>query len=812
MMLRQKIFRAFLQLAFGLLLAISIAAVLIHQYLKTQEELTNLKNFGHIIAEAVEKHGVSFLNNVKSNSVRVTIIDPDGDVEYDNVADVRTLDNHFNRTEVTGAFENGESSARRFSDTLKLQTYYHAIRLDDGRVLRVSFTSESIFIYTQRFTLFLIVLLAFLVLACYYIATVLSRSLIEPIDKINLNDLNSLIDPLSVTYTELKPFIYRIAEQQREIDERINLLRQKSNEFSTITKSLSDGLVLLNAKGNIVSINKTARRIFAVTKENCLNQSYLAIDNSQYMHDMMANAANKPKQIMNIVRDGRDFEVRFSKIQDNGQCIGYVLIILDVTEKKRTEQLRQEFTANVSHELKTPLQSIIGYAELMANGLVQPKDIKPFAERIFKQSSCLKTLIEDIIFLSHLDEGQVAVINEVNIKEICNEVFDHLQEKAMERMVLLTVRGPEMSFSAVPRYIYELIYNLVDNAIRYNKEHGRVNVILKETNNKYVITIQDTGIGIAHEDQFRIFERFYRVDKSHSRLTGGTGLGLSIVKRVVLFHHGKITLLSRLGEGTTFTITFYKKKLHELVLKNEKRQQELKEEAELERQRELERTSNKTSVTCDATKEVYKPTFGTNSHAHEGTASSSIESTDLTEAQAEGTDNAAKSKHVDTKFSIISPDAFNHSDDEWPDTTDQNDTKHPREIKPKFATDENGNQIMIIADGSGIDDEGADDISQDGEKDTTALSTASDDKSLSADIDHDTNAVTDNKAAKNVTKNVSAGTDVVSDTYSDKASDSYADASPDIDATRDAEATRDANADAYQDVAENKSTKASSNE
>lgn len=713
-MLRQKIFRAFLQLALGLLLAISIAAVLIHQYLKTQEELTNLKNFGHIIAEAVEKHGVGFLEAVKSDSVRVTIIDPDGKVEYDNVADVHKLDNHLTRIEVNGAFENGESSTRRFSNTLKLQTYYHAIRLDDGRVLRVSFTSESIFIYTQRFTLFLIVLLVFLICACYYIATALSRSLIEPIDKINLNDTNSILDPLTVTYAELRPFVMRIAEQQREIDERINMLRQKSNEFSAITKTLSDGLVLLDAKGYIVSINKTARRIFSVTKEDCLNQSYLAIDNSQYMHDMMNNAATKPKQIMNITRDGRDFEVRFSKIQDNGQCVGYVLIILDVTEKRRTEQLRQEFTANVSHELKTPLQSIIGYAELMANGLVQTKDIKPFAERIFKQSSLLKTLIEDIIFLSHLDEGQVAVINDVNVKEICNEVFDHLQEKALERMVLLNVRGPDLIFSAVPRYIYELIYNLVDNGIRYNKEHGRVDILLKETTNKYVITIEDTGIGIAHEDQFRIFERFYRVDKSHSRLTGGTGLGLSIVKRVVLFHHGKITLLSRLGQGTTFTVTFYKKKLKELVVKNEKRQEELRLENERERERELARKSNKTSTTTAAIKELYT-TSGVTALAASATSDNSTASTSagaiagadaIADASTGAThsDGVHKAKTVDTKISIISPDAMGNNDDEWPDTTENALANGSVPDKPKFGTDDEGNEVMIIADGSGIDE------------------------------------------------------------------------------------------------------------
>lgn len=571
--MRKKIFHAFLKLSVGLLIILSVAAVLIHQFLKTQDEIKHLENFGTIISSAINKHGPDFLKDVPYDWVRITIINPDGSILYDSEVDAKHLDNHLNREEVERALLSGQSSTRRFSDTLQKQTFYHAIKLNSGQVLRLSFTSDSLYLYTQRFTIFLIVMMVLLTIGCYYVATLLSRSIIEPINKVNINDIRSLSEPDNNTYVELQPFLWRIGMQQHKIDEQFQELRLRSNEFQTITKSMSDGLVLLNAKGNIVSINKIARKIFGVTKENCINQSYKAIDNSDFIQEMMDLASTEPKQTKTIEKDGREFEIRFGKINDNGTCLGYVLIIFDVTEKNRAEQIRQEFTANVSHELKTPLQSIIGYSEMMANGFVQSDDIKHFASRIHKQSSRLKTLIEDIIFLSHLDEGQIAIMEELSVKTICHEVFENLQEKAQERQVKLLIQGDDICFVAVNRYIYELIYNLVDNAIRYNKEQGKVTISLHSTNNKYLITVSDNGIGIAPQEQARIFERFYRVDKSHSRQTGGTGLGLSIVKRVVLYHHGKIRISSKLNEGTVFTITFYKDKLHELYDENKIKQE-----------------------------------------------------------------------------------------------------------------------------------------------------------------------------------------------------------------------------------------------
>lgn len=571
--MHKKIFHAFLKLSIGLLIVLSITAVVIHQFLKTQDEIKHLENFGTIISSAINKHGPDFLRAAHYDWVRITIINPDGSILYDSDVDAKHLDNHLNREEVEEALYAGQSSTIRFSNTHQKQTFYHAIKLNTGQVLRLSFTSDSLYLYTQRFTIFIIIMVVLLTIGCYYVATLLSRSIIEPINKVNINDIRSLLEHDNNTYVELQPFLWRIGMQQHKIDEQFQELRLRSNESQAITKSMSDGLVVLNAKANIVSINKVARKIFGVTKENCINQSYKAIDNADFLQEMMNFANNQPKQTRSIIKDGREFEIRFSKINDNGNCLGYVLIILDVTERKRAEQIRQEFTANVSHELKTPLQSIIGYSEMMANGFVQSDDIKHFANRIHKQSSRLKTLIEDIIFLSHLDEGQIAIMEPLSVINICHEVFENLQEKAQERQVELIIQGEALCFVAVNRYIYELIYNLVDNAIRYNKEHGNVTIMLNATNNKYQITVADSGIGIAPPEQPRIFERFYRVDKSHSRQTGGTGLGLSIVKRVVLYHHGKIRIDSKLNEGTTFTITFYKDKLQELFEENKRKQE-----------------------------------------------------------------------------------------------------------------------------------------------------------------------------------------------------------------------------------------------
>lgn len=578
--------------------------------IRHQDKIYTLEQFSNVMCSLVNQKGLDVLQPLQyhDSGFRITIINPEGKVMFDSERNPAQLENHLQREEVIAAIRTGKGSSNRYSSTLEQQTYYQAMRLDNQDILRISFVTDSILSYTIRMTAYFIVLLLFIILASSLIARRLTKYLMEPFDKIDLNR------PLKFdTYDELLPFLSRILEQQNKIDEQIAELSRKNNELQVIIKSMSDGLVLLNSQGIILTINKIARKIFGVTKEDCLNQNYLSIDHSQYMQDLMANQSQKTRQTMQITKDDRDYEIRFNRIEDNQKCLGFAMVILDVTEKARSEQMRQEFTANVSHELKTPLQSIIGYSELMANGLVRVDDIKPFAERIHRQSTRLQSLIEDIIFLSSLDEGQAGLTEQISVAQITREIFDNLQEKADENKVSLRIEGKDLVFVAVNRYIYELIYNLVDNAIRYNKPHGSVKVSLKESNNKYQIEVSDTGIGVSQADQFRIFERFYRVDKSHSRKTGGTGLGLSIVKRIVMFHQGKIKVQSTLGEGTTFIITFNKDKLEQVIAENHQKQQQILENI----QKEARATEDGVTIGGDSSDTILNntPTTLNNSNA-----------------------------------------------------------------------------------------------------------------------------------------------------------------------------------------------------
>lgn len=574
-MLRQKIFCTFLWFTLPTLVLISLVAFFVSHMIRHQDKVETLERFSSVMSTLVNKEGINVLEPLQDhdNGFRITVIAQYGQVLFDSERDPAALENHLQREEVIEAQRKGKGASHRYSDTLEQQTYYQAQLLDDKSILRISFITETLLTYTLRMTAYFIGLLLFIVIACSFIARRLAKYLMDPFNRIDLNQ------PLKFdTYDELLPFLSRILEQQNKIDEQIAELNRKSNELQVIIKSMSDGLVLLNAQGNILTINKIARKIFGVTKEDCINQNYTTIDQLQYMQELMSGQNHKPRQTIQITREDRDYEIRFNRIEDNNICLGFAMIVLDVTDKVRSEQMRQEFTANVSHELKTPLQSIIGYSELMSNGLVRADDIKPFAERIHRQSTRLQSLIEDIIFLSSLDEGQAGLTEPISVTQITREIFDNLMEKANENNISLKIEGNDLTFVAVNRYIYELIYNLVDNAIRYNKPNGSVTVTLKESTNKYQIEVKDTGIGVSQADQFRIFERFYRVDKSHSRKTGGTGLGLSIVKRVVMFHHGKIKIQSTLDVGTTFTVTFNKDKLVQVVAESQQKQQQMLEE------------------------------------------------------------------------------------------------------------------------------------------------------------------------------------------------------------------------------------------
>lgn len=556
--MNQKIFRAiFLSTLLSLILALGAVLFITHEEISSNE-IDRLEHVHEILAAGYEDVGLPFLTDAPKTPYRITLIAKDGTVIFDNEASSE-LDNHLNREEIIEAMQSGHGNSERWSDTLETQTYYWAAQLKDGNILRTAITTDSMLSLTYRMLAYFVVIIIVLCALSMWFASKISTAILMPLYNIDLNH------PLSQDcYDEIKPFLTEIDKKQRQIDEHINMLRNKNEEFLTITKSMSEGLVLLNSEGVILTINKTARKIFGIS-DDCIGKSFMAIDRGEQAREFFNPQSKVTKRSCEIEKDGRDYHLRFNQIRLDDKVCGYALIIIDVTETKRAEAQRQEFTANVSHELKTPLQAIIGSAELIESGIVKPQDLKLFAGRIREQGTRLISLIEDIIFLSALDEGSgSALFENVSLHKIVSEVFEVLAIKAKKRNVSLKLEGTDLIFPAVYRYIYELIYNLCDNALNYNKESGSVTVRLTELENKYVIEVIDTGIGIAKEHQSRIFERFYRVDKSHSRKTGGTGLGLSIVKRTVLFHHGKIKLKSEVGEGTTFKVTFYKRELVKL--------------------------------------------------------------------------------------------------------------------------------------------------------------------------------------------------------------------------------------------------------
>lgn len=575
--MNKKIFRAiFLSTLLSLFLAMGTVLFITNEEI-TASERSRLTQLTDVLSAGYLHDGTAFLQEVPADSCRITLIGADGTVIFDN--ELQDLPNHAGRAEIQQAVRQGTGESYRFSDSLQRQVLYHAKALPDGTVLRTGVATDTLLSVTYRMAGYFALILMVLCLLSLYLASHISRSILQPLYHTDLNH------PVNQdTYEEIKPFLQEIARKQQQIDTQIDILKNRNKEFLTITRSMAEGLILLNSRGDILTINKTARQIFDLD-EDCTGKNFqeLLQHSTPALKELFSPQSKVSKRSYEFENKGRDYHLRFNQIRVDGKVVGYALLVIDVTETKRAEAQRQEFTANVSHELKTPLQSIIGSAELIESGIVRPEDLKTFAGRIREQGMRLISLIEDIIFLSSLDEGSGnAVFEQVSVHRLCTEVFDVLKDKAESAGVTLSTRGPDLQFPAVSRYIYELLYNLCDNAIRYNRPGGTVCVCTEDNDKKYVITVRDTGIGIAPEHQARIFERFYRVDKSHSRETGGTGLGLSICKRTVLFHHGKIKVSSTLGRGSSFRITLYKSELKKLASSGNRQRREAEDGAAAE--------------------------------------------------------------------------------------------------------------------------------------------------------------------------------------------------------------------------------------
>ena len=546
----KKIFRSIVLIAGAVLLA-SLVIIMgcLYEYFGGVQEQQLQDELG-LAAIMVEDGGETGLQRVDTRRYRLTWIDADGTVLYDTDADAESLENHGGRAEVQQAMENGTGESVRYSTTFLEKTMYCAKRLSDGTVLRISRSHATVgVLLLGMLQPILVVLIAALVLSAIF-ARRLSRRIVEPLNNLDLDH------PLeNDAYEELSPLLGRISRQSGQINAQVRELKRKTDEFAQITGSLREGLVLLDERGYVLSINPAAQRLFGVDA-GCVGQDFLVVDRSRELDSAIAAAMSEGHSELRAERAGRIWQFDISRIDTAGEQRGAALLAFDITEHENAEQSRREFTANVSHELKTPLQGIIGSAELLESGMVKQEDVPRFVGHIRAEAQRLVTLIGDIIRLSQLDEGDEMPRESVDLLSVAKEAAQDLQGAAEARNVTISVEGKSVQINGVRRLLYETIYNLCDNAVKYNREGGSVRVQVDEADGKASIRVADTGIGIAPEHQSRIFERFYRVDKSHSKASGGTGLGLSIVKHAVAYHHGEITLESEVGKGTAITVSF----------------------------------------------------------------------------------------------------------------------------------------------------------------------------------------------------------------------------------------------------------------
>ena len=541
-----KIFRSTVFVAVVVLLcSLGIVIGVLYNHF-TGVQVQQLKDELSLAVTGTEQYGNAFLENVEADRFRVTWIDADGTVLFDTQVDQTTMENHSDREEIQEAFETGSGSAVRNSSTLTEQTYYEARRLTDGTVLRISTNQASAWALMMDL-LWPIILIAVLAIGLSLIlARRMAKNIVEPMNNLDLEH------PLSNdTYEELSPLLRRINQQHLQIDAQMRKLQHKTDEFIQITSHMQEGLVVLDKETHIRSINSAAMKVFGA-EESCVGSSFFQVNRSNTLRQALNDALDRGHGSVMQELEGRIYRFDMSSIQSDGNLLGAVILAVDVTESQNAEQMRREFSANVSHELKTPLQGIIGSAELLESGMVKLEDTSRFVGHIRKEASRLVNLIEDIIRLSQLDEGVELPTEPVDMLQLAEDVKEILAPSAAEKNVKIDVTGNGFTFKGVRRMLQEIIYNLCDNAIKYNVPGGSVTIHAE--NNRLVVS--DTGIGIPAEHKDRIFERFYRVDKSHSKASGGTGLGLSIVKHAVAYHNAEISLESTPGKGTTITIQF----------------------------------------------------------------------------------------------------------------------------------------------------------------------------------------------------------------------------------------------------------------
>ena len=545
-----KIFRSCVLVGLAAILVCSglFLAIMANQY--EQEIYRQMKQEAAYVSRGLEETGVDYFTSLKA-SQRLTWVDADGTVLYDSAADPAAMENHLDREEIAQALRSGEGRSEHLSSTVLEKTLYYALRLDDGTVLRVACTRSTVGAMVLGVVQPLLWVVVLALVLSGVLASRLARQITKPINSLDLENPR-----LDETYEELFPLVSRLREQNRTITRQMDDLSRRQREFTALAENMSEGVLLLDSKGTLLSGNQSAyallgqgERPAVLRPDNCRREIWEAAEK--------ALAGRHAETLMTA--DTRILEILASPVAANGQVTGAVILMVDVTEREERESLRREFSANVSHELKTPLTSISGFAELMKEGLVQPDKMKEFAGDIYKECSQLIALVDDILKLSRLDEGSQELATEaVDLYALSGDILENLRPMAAKRNITLRLEGDHQIIQGVWRILNEMVYNLCDHAIKYNKDGGRVTVRVSGTGESAVLSVADTGIGISKGQQERVFERFYRVDKSHSRRVGGTGLGLSIVKHGAQYHNARLVLDSEPGTGTTITLTFRK--------------------------------------------------------------------------------------------------------------------------------------------------------------------------------------------------------------------------------------------------------------
>ena len=553
----KKIFRSILLAAVSVLLAslVIIMGCLYDYYRNVQEK--QLRDELRLASYGVEADGLDYLEQLTSPyrfpstaDFRLTWIAADGEVLFDTHVPAAEMENHAGRAEVKEALAEGESGGVRYSETLTERTLYYAQRLTDGTILRISISQLTVFALAMGMLQPILLTAILAVILSALLARRMAKRIVAPLNRLDLDK------PLeNDAYEELSPLLGRIHQQYRQIEAQLRELRRKTEEFEQITENMSEGLVLLDRKGVILSINPAARAIFHASSA-CVGQDFLVVDRDHEINLAIQTALEGGHSEVRAMRNDREVQFDISRITADGAAAGTVLLAFDVTEQAVAERSRREFTANVSHELKTPLQSIMGSAELLENGLVKQEDLPQFVGVIRTEAARLVALVEDIIHLSQLDEGIAPAKEEVNLLELADSAASALREQAEKRHISLSATGESAKISGVRGFLYEMLYNLIDNAIKYNIDGGKVEVAVSAGDTAITVSVKDTGIGIPPEYQARVFERFFRVDKSRSKASGGTGLGLSIVKHIAQYHHADLDLHSTIGEGTDISVAF----------------------------------------------------------------------------------------------------------------------------------------------------------------------------------------------------------------------------------------------------------------